>query len=205
MNLAFLAFLVSVVVSLLSFTLIASWYVVPRLSKQPYVQALLPLAHCLMAKSYFGRRGCLMNNLTLLSFFRPVDSLNKGHELMAYVTLQNVSLQAQIPRNIRESEGPCSSAGVQGAGPLASAERAASPSAEGWREFQREGRERIAMHGSDPLSENQETPTTISARNSGAEMCPFTTSSPHWSSKVTRSRARSLPRPLWRVRTCVGR
>ncbi len=129
-----------------------------------------------------------MNNLTLLSFFRPVDSLNKGHELMAYVTLQNVSLQTQISRNIRESE-----------------ERAASPSAEGWREFQREGRERIAMHGSDPLSENQETPTTISARNSGAEICPFTTSSPHWSSKVTRSRARSLPRPLWRVRTCVGR
>src|SRR5258706_2900627 len=43
MNLAFLAFLVSGVVSLLSFTLIASWYVVPRLSKQPYVQALLPL------------------------------------------------------------------------------------------------------------------------------------------------------------------
>src|SRR5712691_9420795 len=43
MNLAFLAFLVSVVVSLLSFTLIASWYVVPRLSKQPYVQVLLPL------------------------------------------------------------------------------------------------------------------------------------------------------------------
>ena len=43
MNLAFLAFLVNVVVSLLSFTLIASWYVVPRLSKQPYVQALLPL------------------------------------------------------------------------------------------------------------------------------------------------------------------
>ena len=42
MNLALLAFLVSVVVSLLSFTLIASWYVVPRLSKQPYVQALLP-------------------------------------------------------------------------------------------------------------------------------------------------------------------
>jgi hypothetical protein len=43
MNLAFLAFLVSVMVSLLSFTLMASWYVVPRLSKQPYLQALLPL------------------------------------------------------------------------------------------------------------------------------------------------------------------
>ena len=58
---------------------------------------------------------------------------------MVYVTLQNGSLQAQILNNIRESEGPCSSAGVQGAGPLASAERAASPSAEGGREFQREG------------------------------------------------------------------
>jgi len=43
MNLAILAFLVSVVVSLLSFTLMASWYVAPHLSKQPYVQASLPL------------------------------------------------------------------------------------------------------------------------------------------------------------------
>jgi hypothetical protein len=43
MNLAFFAFLVSATVSLLSFTLIASRYVVPRLSKQPSVQALLPL------------------------------------------------------------------------------------------------------------------------------------------------------------------
>lgn len=43
MNFAFLAFLVSVMVSLLSFTLIAAWYVVPRLSKQPSLQALLPL------------------------------------------------------------------------------------------------------------------------------------------------------------------
>jgi hypothetical protein len=43
MNLAFLAFLVSVTVSLLSFALMASWYVVPRLSKHPYLQALLPL------------------------------------------------------------------------------------------------------------------------------------------------------------------
>lgn len=43
MNLTFLAFLVSTMVSLLSFTLIAFRYVVPRLSKQPYVQALFPL------------------------------------------------------------------------------------------------------------------------------------------------------------------
>src|SRR5216684_7731626 len=42
------------------------------------------------------------------------------------------------PRNTKESEELRSSAGVQGAGPLASAERADSPSAEGWREFQRE-------------------------------------------------------------------
>ena len=136
--------------------------------------------------------------------FGPVDSEKKSHSLWGYHTLQSLSLQIRSLRNTRESEGPCSSAGSRG-WPLASAERAASPSAEGWREFQREVRERIAMHGSLPLSENQETPTTISARNSGAEVCPFTTSSPHWSSKVTRSRARSLPRPLWRVRSCVGR
>ena len=41
------------------------------------------------------------------------------------------------PRKTRESEGLCSSAGSRG-WPLASAERADSPSAEGWREFQRE-------------------------------------------------------------------
>ena len=37
------AFLLSVGISLLSFALIAVWYVVPRLSKLPRVQALLPL------------------------------------------------------------------------------------------------------------------------------------------------------------------
>src|SRR6266705_5797845 len=61
-----------------------------------------------------------------------------GHSLPDYLTLPSAFLQVPIHRNTRESEGPCSSAGVQGAGPLASAERAASPSAEGWREFQRE-------------------------------------------------------------------
>jgi hypothetical protein len=40
---ALLAFLLSVGVSLLSFTLIMVWYIVPRLSKQPRLQALLPL------------------------------------------------------------------------------------------------------------------------------------------------------------------
>ena len=40
---ALLAFLLSVGVSLLSFTLIMVWYIVPRLAKQPRLQALLPL------------------------------------------------------------------------------------------------------------------------------------------------------------------
>ena len=40
---AFLAFLLSVGASLLSCTLIMVWYMVPRLSKQPRLQALLPL------------------------------------------------------------------------------------------------------------------------------------------------------------------
>ena len=40
---ALLAFLLSVGASLLSFTLIMVWYIVPRLSKQPRMQALLPL------------------------------------------------------------------------------------------------------------------------------------------------------------------
>jgi hypothetical protein len=38
-----LAFLLSTVISLLSYALIAIWYVVPRLSKQPRVEALIPL------------------------------------------------------------------------------------------------------------------------------------------------------------------
>lgn len=40
---ALLAFLLSAGGNLLSFTLIMVWYVVPRLSKQPRLQALLPL------------------------------------------------------------------------------------------------------------------------------------------------------------------
>ena len=79
-----------------------------------------------------------MNNLTLSGFFRPVASWNTGRYLREYLTLSKAFPQVRLPGNPRESEGPCSSAGVQGAGPLASAERAASPSAEGWREVRRE-------------------------------------------------------------------
>ncbi len=79
-----------------------------------------------------------MNNLTLSGFFRPVASWDTGRYLREYLTLSKTFSQVLLPGNPRESEGPCSSAGVQGAGPLASAERAASPSAEGWREVRRE-------------------------------------------------------------------
>ena len=79
-----------------------------------------------------------MNNLTLSGFFRPVASWNTGRYLREYLTLSKAFPQVRLPGNPRESEGPCSSAVVQGAGPLASAERAASPSAEGWREVRRE-------------------------------------------------------------------
>jgi hypothetical protein len=42
---------------------------------------------------------------------------------MRHLALQSL-LVASSPRNIRESEGLCSSAGVQGAGPLVIAKRA---------------------------------------------------------------------------------
>ena len=80
-----------------------------------------------------------MNNLTLAGFVRPVASWKTGRYLREYLTFSKTFLQVLLVGNTRESEGPCSSAGVQGAGPLASAERANSPSAEGGREFQREG------------------------------------------------------------------
>ncbi len=79
-----------------------------------------------------------MNNLTLAGFVRPVASWKTGRYLREYLTFSKTFLQVLLVGNTRESEGPCSSAGVQGAGPLASAERAASPSAEGWREVRRE-------------------------------------------------------------------
>jgi hypothetical protein len=74
-----------------------------------------------------------MNNLTLSGLFRPIASWNMGRYLIEYLTFQNTFPQVQLPGNHRESEGLCSSAGSRG-WPLASAERADSPSAEGWRE-----------------------------------------------------------------------
>src|SRR6266849_248509 len=107
--------------------------------------------HCLTGESYFEKRGCLMNNLTLAGYVRPIASRNIGRYLIEYLTFSKTFAQELLPGISKESEELCSSAGVQGAGPLASAERAASPSAEGWRELETRGRERIAMHGSLPL------------------------------------------------------
>ena len=79
-----------------------------------------------------------MNNLTLAGYVRPIASRNIGRYLIEYLTFSKTFAQELLPGISKESEELCSSAGVQGAGPLASAERADSPSAEGWREFQRE-------------------------------------------------------------------
>jgi hypothetical protein len=132
-----------------------------------------------------------MNNLTLARSVRPVDSEKMGHYLIEYLTHSKTFPQVLLPSTLRESEGHSPEAWSRG-WPLATAERAASPSAEGWREFQREVRERIAMHGSLPLSEHQETPANTSARSSGVWGYPLTISSPHWSSKVTSRRARTF-------------
>src|SRR5713101_4535351 len=84
-----------------------------------------------------------------------------GHSLTDYLTLPSAFLQVPIHKNIRESEGPCSSAGVQGAGPLATAERAASPSAEGGREFQREGGNASQCIGVTPYDQTTSEVNTL--------------------------------------------
>src|SRR5713226_3921452 len=51
---------------------------------------------------------------------------------------QDLSPCKELPRNTGESEGQCSSVGVQGAGPWSQRSAPPSPSAEGWREVRRE-------------------------------------------------------------------
>jgi hypothetical protein len=144
-----------------------------------------------------------MSNLTLARFVRPIDSWNRG------VTSENIFPTRKhfrkycFPATGGESEGHSPEAWSRG-WPLVTAKRAPSTSRGGLERGSERGSERIAMHGSDPFSENQ-TPTTTWARSSGALSCPLTTSSPHWSSNVTSKRVRSLFRPLCKVRTWVGR
>src|SRR5260370_39676013 len=52
---------------------------------------------------------------------------------------------------------------------------------------------------------HEDMPAMTSARNSGTGGCPFTISSPHWSSKVSSRRARTFERPRCKVRTWMGR
>ena len=61
------------------------------------------------------------------------------------ILLSETPLCKQDPQKYQESEEHGSEAWVQGAGPLASEERASSPSAEGWRELETRGRERYEM------------------------------------------------------------
>src|SRR6266567_3456124 len=150
-----------------------------------------------MGESYFERRGCLMNNLTLSGFFDPLPHGIWVVALWNILPSHRRFRKYPCPSYSRESEGPCSSAGVQGAGP--------QPEREGRERGRERERERIALHGPLPLSENQETPTTASACSSGGGVCPLRTSSPHWSSKVTRRWARTLLRPRCKVRTWLGR
>src|SRR6266568_1020005 len=122
---------------------VARWPSLTRLPTRSAPRtALLPpsslMPHCLMGESYFERRGCLMNNLTLSGFFDPLPHGIWVVALWNILPSHRRFRKYPCPSYSRESEGPCSSAGVQGAGPLASAERAASPSAEGWREVRRE-------------------------------------------------------------------
>src|SRR5260370_36571211 len=90
---ALLAFLLSVGISLLSFTLIMVWYIVPRLSKQPRMQALLPL----VLLNTFRTAGLVvllpqvMGGIVPLGFAAPAaygDLLTAGLALLAAFMLR---------------------------------------------------------------------------------------------------------------------
>src|SRR5260370_17991063 len=93
--------------------------------------------HCLTAESYLGRRGCLMGTLTFQEISDPLTQRRRVIRFWDIIHSKAFLCKPDPLRKTRESEGPCSSAGSRG-WPLASAERADSPSAEGGREFQRE-------------------------------------------------------------------
>src|SRR5947208_3412508 len=94
---------------------------------------------------------------------------------MRHLTLQSL-LVASSPRNSRESEGLCSSAGGQGAGPLVIAKRANQHKprrdGEGWRREERNASQWMVPFLSPP----NQTPMS-SACNSGTGAYPLTTSS----------------------------
>jgi hypothetical protein len=90
---ALLAFLLSVGGSLLSYTLIMVWYVVPRLSKQPRVQALLPLVllHTFRTVGLVVLFPQVMGGILPLGFAAPAaygDLLTAGFALLAAFMLR---------------------------------------------------------------------------------------------------------------------
>src|SRR5260370_6757780 len=87
-------------------------------------------AHCLTGESYFDRRGCLVNNLTLARIVGPIDSWNMSRCLREYLTHSKIIRQVLLPNHLRESEGHRPEAWFRG-WPLVTAKRADSPSVEG--------------------------------------------------------------------------
>src|SRR5206468_9754423 len=90
---ALLAFLLSAGASLLSFTLIMVWYIVPRLSKQPRMQALLPLVllHTFRTAGLVVLLPQVMGGALPLSFAAPAaygDLLAAGLALLAAFMLR---------------------------------------------------------------------------------------------------------------------
>src|SRR6266567_3764352 len=69
-----------------------------------------------MGESYFERRGCLMNNLTLSGFFDPLPHGIWVVALWNILPSHRRFRKYPCPSYSRESEGPCSSAGKEGEG-----------------------------------------------------------------------------------------
>jgi hypothetical protein len=90
---AWLAFFLSVGVSLLSYTLIMVWYIVPRLSKQPRRQALLPLVllHTFRSTGLVQLLPQVMGGTLPLGFAAPAaygDLLAAGLAMLAAIMLR---------------------------------------------------------------------------------------------------------------------
>ena len=124
--------------------------------------------------------------------YLAVDSPICFHCLKRYLTLFLPVLQAKAPEVLRSLRAMRAIPGSRGRLPGLSEARHPARAQEGWRREEGNASQCMVPFLSPPP---QETPTATSACSSGTGICPFTASSPHWSSKVTSRRARSLPRP----------
>ena len=146
-------------------------------------------AHCLMKESYSEKGPCLMDNLTLsrLSSFQITVVANRCligiHPLTHRTSYSSFPHDTSAsPTTHRESEGRCSSAGVQGEDPLVTAKRAASLA---WRDEERFGERKGTHRNAWFPSSLQHQPSITTARSSETAICPLTPSCPHCSSNVT--------------------